>query len=105
MVEDVEMTVGEVLVLVFLVVEDVEMAAGAVLVLEVLLELDEVEITTCLVELDEVEIRPGVIEDFVVGEVELATSELLVLELFTGVRLVLDDEDEPATGVMLVLEP
>lgn len=56
------MTVGEVLVLVFLVVEDVE-------------------------------------------EVELATSELLVLEIFTRVRLVLDDEDEPATGVMLVLEP
>lgn len=75
--------------LVFLVVEDVETTAG-----EVLLELDEVEITTSLV------------EDFVdEGEVELATSELLVLELFTGVRLLLDDEDEPATGVMLVLEP
>lgn len=77
------------MVLVFLVVEDVETTAG-----EVLLELDEVEITTSLV------------EDFVdEGEVELATSELLVLELFTGVRLLLDDEDEPATGVMLVLEP
>ncbi len=77
------------MVLVFLVVEDVEMTAG-----EVLLELDEVEITTSLV------------EDFVdEGEVELATSELLVLELFTGVRLLLDDEDEPAAGVMLVLEP
>lgn len=77
------------MVLVFLVVEDVETTAG-----EVLLELDEVEITTSLV------------EDFVdEGEVELATSELLVLELFTGVRLLLDDEDEPATGVMLVLDP
>lgn len=77
------------MVLIFLVVEDVETTAG-----EVLLELDEVEITTSLV------------EDFVdEGEVELATSELLVLELFTGVRLLLDDEDEPATGVMLVLEP
>lgn len=77
------------MVLVFLVVEDVETTAG-----EVLLELDEVEITTSLV------------EDFVdEGEVELATSELLVLELFTGVRLLLDDEDESATGVILVLEP
>lgn len=85
-VEDVEITAGEVLMLVFLVVEDVEMAAGVVLVLE--------------------DLTPRVVEDFVdEGEVELATSELLVLELFTGVRRVLDDEDEPATGVMLVLEP
>lgn len=74
--------------------------------LEVFLELDEVEIPTSLVELDEVEVTPRVVEDFVdEGEVELAASELLVLELFTGVRRVLDDEDEPATGVMLVLEP
>lgn len=58
-----------------------------------------------LVELDEEEITPGVVEDFVeVREAELATSELLVLELFTGVRFVLN-EDEPAFGVMLVLEP
>lgn len=74
--------------------------------LEVFLELDEVEIPTSLVELNEVEVTPRVVEDFVdEGEVELAASELLVLELFTGVRRVLDDEDEPATGVMLVLEP
>lgn len=74
--------------------------------LEVFLELDEVGIPTSLVELDEVEVTPRVVEDFVdEGEVELAASELLVLELFTGVRRVLDDEDEPATGVMLVLEP
>lgn len=77
------------------------------------MELDEVEITISLVlvlevlvELDEVEMTPGVVEVFVeVGEVELASGEALVLELFTGVRLVPDDEDEPATGVMLVLEP
>lgn len=45
--------------------------------LELSLELDEVEVTT------------GLVEDFVDEEAELATSELLVLALFTGVRLVI----------------
>lgn len=43
-VEDLEVTTGVMLVLVFLVVvEDEELAASVLLVLEVLLEMDEVE--------------------------------------------------------------